>query len=183
MGIPTAFPVKMSTAGIDEKTSTLSDSKSPSFLFICMGNICRSPTVEAVARVEFARAGLAVEVASAGTESYHVGGSADRRAIALAEANGYPMSTHRARQVAPADFTTYDHLLVMDRVNLQALIARTPDTARERVALFLPFAGVAAVDELPDPYYGGKADFQRALDLAREGIDALVQRLRHNRSD
>lgn len=146
-------------------------------LFICMGNICRSPTVEAVARVEFTKAGLDIEVASAGTEDYHIGNPADPRAISMAEANGYPLAAHRARQVVESDFSHYDHLLVMDRVNLRALLARTPTAARDRVALFLPFSRIAGVDELADPYYGDQAAFQGAIDLAREGVRALVKRL------
>ncbi len=146
-------------------------------LFVCMGNICRSPTVEAVARVEFARSGLDVEVASAGTEDYHVGNPADPRSIAIAEANGYPLAAHRARQVLVADFERFDHLLVMDRVNLRALLARAPAAARDRVDLFLPFSGIEDAGELPDPYYSDQAAFQRALDLAREGVRALWRRL------
>jgi protein-tyrosine phosphatase len=146
-------------------------------LFVCMGHICRSPTVEPVARVEFARAGLDIEVASAGTERYHIGHGADPRSIAMAEANGYPLHDHRARQVAAEDFTQFDHLLVMDRTNEAALLARTPADARDRVALFLPFVGISGPAELPDPYYGSTRDFQRALDLARDGIMALARRL------
>ncbi|HET9031352.1 MAG TPA: low molecular weight protein-tyrosine-phosphatase [Dokdonella sp.] len=146
-------------------------------LFVCMGNICRSPTVEAVARVEFARAGLDIEVDSAGTENYHIGRQADPRAIALAEANGYPMSAHRARQVCSDDFSRFDQLLVMDNTNLRAVLAKTPESARDRVALFLPFVGISEPVELPDPYYGSAGDFQHALDLARDGIMALVGRI------
>lgn len=146
-------------------------------LFVCMGNICRSPTVEAVARVEFARAGLDVEVDSAGTESYHIGGRADPRAIAMAEANGYPLASHRARQICPADFSRFDHLLVMDRVNQQAVLTTAPRGGGDRVALFLPFVGISEPVELPDPYYGTNLDFQRALDLARNGIMAYIDRL------
>jgi protein-tyrosine phosphatase len=146
-------------------------------LFVCMGNICRSPTVEAVARVEFARAGLEIEVRSAGTENYHVGAMADRRAIAVAEAHGYPMAMHRARQLCAADFSEFDHLLAMDRVNLDAMLRMAPKQGRDRVGLFLPFAGIARPDELADPYYGGAQDFQRALDLAREGILSCSRRL------
>ncbi|MEZ5462928.1 low molecular weight protein-tyrosine-phosphatase [Dokdonella sp.] len=146
-------------------------------LFVCMGNICRSPTVEAVARVEFARAGLDIEVESAGTESYHVGDQADPRAIAMAEAHGYPMSAHRARQLCAEDFSRFDHLLVMDQVNLRAARARGPLEGRERVELFLPFVGISEPVELPDPYYGSNRDFQRALDLARDGIMAYVDRV------
>lgn len=148
-----------------------------SILFVCMGNICRSPTVESVARVEFAKAGLDIEVASAGTEDYHIGRPADSRSIAMAEANGYPLAAHRARQVADSDFQQFDHLLVMDRVNLRALLARTPSSARDRVAMFLPFSGVDGVEELPDPYYSDEAAFQLALDLSREGIRSLARRL------
>lgn len=148
-----------------------------SVLFVCMGNICRSPTVAAVARVEFARAGLSISVDSAGTEDYHVGSGADRRSVAIAEAHGYPMSTHRARQVRVEDFSQFDHLLVMDRTNHRALLRTAPAAARDKVSLFLPFAGIPEPDELPDPYYGAQADFQIALDLAREGVAALIRRL------
>lgn len=148
-----------------------------SVLFVCMGNICRSPTVEAVARTEFARAGLSIVVDSAGTEDYHVGAGADPRSVAIAEAHGYPLSDHRARQVSQSDFSRFDHLLVMDRVNLRALLKVTPENARNKVDLFLPFAGIAKPVELPDPYYGVQADFQLALDLAREGVAALIRRL------
>lgn len=147
-----------------------------SVLFVCMGNICRSPTVAAVARVEFARAGLSISVDSAGTEDYHVGCEADRRSVAIAEAHGYPMSAHRARQVCAEDFSQFDHLLVMDRINHRALLRTAPAAAKDKIALFLPFAGLAAPDELPDPYYGGPADFQISLDLAREGVAALIRR-------
>lgn len=144
-------------------------------LFVCMGNICRSPTVEAIARSEFARAGLDIEVESAGTEGYHIGDRADPRSIALAEANGYRLSDHRARQVCADDFLRFDHLLVMDNTNLRALLATAPESARDRVAMFLPFVGISKPVELPDPYYGGADDFQRALDLARDGIMALIR--------
>ena len=146
-------------------------------LFVCMGNICRSPTVEAVARVEFARAGLQVEVDSAGTESYHVGQRADPRSIAMAEAHGYPLADHRARQLCAADFSRFDHLLVMDRANLRAALAMAPEGSQDRLQLFLPFVGISGPVELPDPYYGSTPDFQRALDLARDGIMAQVERM------
>jgi protein-tyrosine phosphatase len=146
-------------------------------LFICMGNICRSPIVEAVARAEFARAGVAAEVASAGTENYHVGDRADPRAIRIAGAHGYDLTPHRARQVQRADFAHYDHLLVMDRVNLQALQRLRPDAASAAGRLFLEHAGLGA-DEVPDPYYGGEKDFVHVIALARKGVDAMIGALR-----
>jgi protein-tyrosine phosphatase len=145
-------------------------------LFVCMGNICRSPIVESVARVEFARAGIAAEIASAGTENYHVGQPADERAIAIAEAHGYPLAAHRARQVQRGDFERYDHLLVMDRVNLRALQRVRPGQGAAAAGLFLDHAGLGA-EEVPDPYYGTREDFERVVTLARDGVAAILRRL------
>ena len=145
-------------------------------LFVCMGNICRSPTVEAVARAEFARADLDIDVASAGTESYHIGDRADRRAIAVAEAAGYAMSSHRARQVRKDDFEHFDLVLAMDRVNLRELERWRSSKGTAPAQLFLEYAGIDPV-ELPDPYYGGQRDFELALDLARRGVAAMVEQL------
>ncbi len=141
-------------------------------LFVCMGNICRSPTVEAVARARFARAGLSIEVASAGTENYHVGGLADPRSIAAAARHGYPLGEHRPRQVCTADFLQFDHLLVMDRVNLHAVQRFRPPAGGIEPALFL------GDQELPDPYYGEIADFERVIELAERGVDTWIERLR-----
>lgn len=146
-------------------------------LFICMGNICRSPIVETVARVEFARAGVAVHVESAGTEDYHVGQPADRRAIRIAEAHAYPLAAHRARQVRSADFDSFDHLLVMDQVNLRALEPWRAAHTLLTPKLFLAEAGLGDV-QVPDPYYGTDADFERVVALARSGVSALIERLR-----
>ena len=142
-----------------------------------MGNICRSPIVETVAREELARAGIAAEIASAGTESYHVGEGADPRAIEIAEANGYPLRQHRARQVSAEDFSRYDWILAMDRVNLDALARHRPRAASLEPALFLAHAGYADLDEVPDPYYGKRRDFEHVLDLARRGTALLIERL------
>ncbi len=152
----------------------MSPQASPSFLFVCMGNICRSPMVEAVARVEFAKAGFDARVASAGTEGYHVGDRADPRAIEVAEAHGYPLAKHRARQVVREDFQRHDHVFAMDRVNLRAL-GRLQ--AEHPSRLFLDGAALD-LDEVPDPYYGDREDFERVLALARDGVAALIARLR-----
>jgi len=152
-------------------------------LFVCMGNICRSPMVETVARIEFARAGIAAEIASAGTESYHIGEPADPRAIEIAEANGYPLAQHRARQVKAADFERYDRILVMDRVNLGAIGRHRPRGHARDAALFLPRAGLADIEEVPDPYYGSRKDFEHVLDLARRGSALLIERIAASRED
>jgi protein-tyrosine phosphatase len=157
--------------------------KNTSILFVCMGNICRSPMVETVARVELARAGIAAEIASAGTESYHVGQGADPRAIEMAQAHGYPLAQHRARQVRAADFDDYDLVLAMDRVNMNALRRHRPNDDARLPALFLEHVGFEGLDEVPDPYYGGRRDFERVLDLARRGAALLIERLNAARAD
>ncbi|MBA8883110.1 low molecular weight protein-tyrosine-phosphatase [Dokdonella fugitiva] len=140
-------------------------------LFICMGNICRSPTVEGIARAEFARAGLDIEVDSAGTEDYHVGEPPDERAIRAAAAHGYDIAGLRARQVTSADFERFDLVFAMDRMNLLAL-QRFHRGLGVEPALFL------GDTELPDPYYGTARDFDRVVELSRKGVDVLIRRLR-----
>jgi len=136
-------------------------------LFVCLGNICRSPTVEAVARAEFARAGLDIEVDSAGTAGYHVGEPPDSRSIAAGRAHGYDLSSLRARKIAAADFHRFDRVFAMDRDNLHALCAlRLHDGVEPE--LFL------GDREMPDPYYGDASGFDRVVMLAREGVAALI---------
>jgi len=151
-------------------------------LFVCAGNICRSPVVEFVVRSEFAQAGLDIAVASAGTGPWHVGKPADARTLASAAAHGYELSAHRARRVQSGDFASCDLLLAMDRDNLETLQALCPREYAPRVTLFLPFAGIATPQEVPDPYYGGREDFERVIALARTGARGLVQKLAASRS-
>lgn len=146
-------------------------------LFFCMGNICRSPVVAAVARARFAGAGLSVEVASAGTENYHVGERADPRAIASARAAGYDLAAHRARQMGSRDFSEFDWLLAMDRVNLRAARRHCPSEQTGKLELFLQCAGIAGENEVPDPYFGSAADFRRVIELAEAGAEGLIARL------
>lgn len=133
-------------------------------------------------REHAARAGLKLDVASAGTEDYHIGHSADERAVASARRRGYDVSPHRARHVRADDFERYDHILVMDRVNLRALTARFPAAGAGKAALFLEFAGLDRPHEVPDPYYGTQRDFEHVVDLAESGAKGLIERLQqaHN---
>ena len=140
-------------------------------LFVCLGNICRSPTVEAVARAEFAHAGLEVEVDSAGTAGYHVGEPPDARSIAAGAEHGYDLAPLRARKIVADDFRRFDHVLAMDRDNLHALRALRPHDGVEP-ALFL------GDEDVPDPYYGNASDFERVVRLAREGVARMVAELR-----
>jgi protein-tyrosine phosphatase len=147
-------------------------------LFVCMGNICRSPTVEAVARAEFARAGMRIETASAATHDYHIGEPADARAIACARAHGYALDAHRAQQVTPALLARFAVVLAMDHVNLRDLSRLAPQASAQ---LFLPYCGIDAPAEVPDPYYGSQVDFAHVVELAQRGVRALVERaMAHN---
>jgi protein-tyrosine phosphatase len=148
-----------------------------------MGNICRSPTAEGVFRKALLEHGpdLAVEIDSAGTHGYHVGEPPDPRAIEAAARRGIDLRPLRARMVTEEDFERFDLILAMDRLNREALLARGPVTHHGRVRLFLEFAGLppdAEEVEVPDPYYGGPAGFERVLDLAEEAAAGLIEELR-----
>lgn len=148
-------------------------------LFVCMGNICRSPTAEGVLRQQLQAANLAhsVTIASAGTGDWHVGKPPDRRTSAAALARGYDLSVQRAQQVQVADFARYDLILAMDNDNLQRLEALRPAGSKAELDLFLRRYGVS-VDEVPDPYYGGEQGFETVLDLIEQGVVGLVDELR-----
>ena len=150
-----------------------------SILFVCLGNICRSPTAEGVFRARAARAGLAdrLEIDSAGTGDWHVGHPPDRRAIAAAATRGYDLASLRARQVAVEDFHRFDWILAMDRANLRELGALRPRAFAGHLGLFLDVAPELDVREVPDPYYGGADGFERELDLIETASDALIERV------
>lgn len=148
-------------------------------LFVCLGNICRSPTAEAALREALAEAGLAdhVEVDSAGTGDWHVGEPPDRRMTAAAADAGLTLGG-RARLVTAADFDTADLILVMDRSNLADVRALAPDdAARDKVRLFREFDGGADGDEVPDPYFGGPEGFAEVVDIVRAAARGLVRHL------
>ena len=149
-------------------------------LFVCLGNICRSPTAEAVLQGIAAREApeLALTVDSAGTANYHPGAPPDRRAQAAARERAYNLSSLRARQVRAEDFAAFDLILAMDRNNLQELLERAPAQARGRIQLFLDYAPEQAVREVPDPYYGGPHGFEEVLDLIEAASRGLLRRLR-----
>ena len=150
-----------------------------SILFVCMGNICRSPTAEGVFRKLVADAGLDehIRIDSAGTHAYHSGEAPDRRACAAAERRGIEMSRLRARRVTDRDFEAFDLILAMDRLNLVTLRERAPAGTVGRIRLFLEFSEADA-DEVPDPYYGGTAGFERVLDLVEDAAAGLLRDVR-----
>ena len=149
-------------------------------LFVCMGNICRSPTAEAVFRARVEEAGLAqrILVDSAGTHDYHIGDPPDERAQRAALQRGYDMSTLRGRQVEISDFTRFDYVLAMDRANLAILQRLCPQAQRERLGLFLEYASRHGEREVPDPYYGGAGGFERVLAMAEDASEGLLEQIR-----
>ena len=159
-------------------------SKTTSVLFVCMGNICRSPTAEGVFRHVVAGAGLesSIHIDSAGTHAYHVNEPPDRRARAAAERRGYSLESIRARRVEPADFERFDYVIAMDRDNLALLTGQSEVNYHDKIHLFLDFAD-AAEDEVPDPYYGGAAGFERVLDLVEDASRGLLETLQSTRSE
>lgn len=151
----------------------------PRILFVCLGNICRSPLVEGVARKRCAEAGLTVQLASCGTAGWHAGKGADPRMRAAARAAGFDLESHRARQLQAADFDRHDWLLAMDGDNLNELNRLARPGAPVQAALFLPWAGVASMQDFPDPYYGEAEGFRQCVALAERGVAGLIERLRH----
>ena len=145
-------------------------------LMVCLGNICRSPTAEAMLRKKVHEAGLddRVEVDSAGTADYHVDSPPDRRAVAHGEKRGLAMKQLRGRQVDRADFDRFDFILAMDEDNLANLQRIQPRGSRAQVALLLSYAPQARVREVPDPYYGGADGFERVLDLVESAADGFI---------
>jgi protein-tyrosine phosphatase len=144
-------------------------------LFVCLGNICRSPTVEGVASVLAAREAPHLDLGfdSAGTADYHIGDPPDARSIQAAAARGYDISTLRARQLSADDFRHFDLLLAMDEDNLARMRQLAPRGLAERAQLFLSFAPQTGYQSVPDPYYGGLEGFDTVLDLAEHGVRGL----------
>ncbi|KAA5604746.1 low molecular weight phosphotyrosine protein phosphatase [Roseospira marina] len=151
-------------------------------LFVCTGNICRSPTAEGLFRHKVADAGLAsaVTVDSAGTAAFHVGEPPDERAAEAARRRGYDLDGQTARQVSARDFHRFDLLVAMDRTHFQRLRALAPDeAARDRVVMMSAFSsGPDGPSDVPDPYYGGGGGFERVLDMLEDATDGLLKHLR-----
>lgn len=149
-------------------------------LFVCMGNLCRSPMAEGVFRGQVAQAGLDGRIAidSAGTHDYHIGEPPDPRAQQAAGRRGYDLSMLRGRQVTRADFSEFDYVLAMDATNLRALERLCPSQHAHKLKLFMEFGANVALREVPDPYYGGEQGFEQVLDMVEEASQGLLEHLR-----
>ncbi|MEN1727757.1 MAG: low molecular weight protein-tyrosine-phosphatase [Pseudomonadota bacterium] len=144
-----------------------------SILFVCLGNICRSPTAQAVFADRLERAGLVIELDSAGTIPHHQGRPPDSRAIHHGRLRGLELEHLRAREVVETDFHRFDRIFAMDRANLAELQRRQPTRAAASIELLMSLAPDYGLEEVPDPYYGGDQGFERVLDM----LDAAAQRL------
>ncbi len=151
-------------------------------LFVCLGNICRSPTAEGVFRALVEREGVArcIEVDSAGTHDYHIGAPPDGRAQEAACRRGIDISDLRGRKVTAADFTRFDYVLAMDRSNHEHLRRLCPKGEERRLRLFLEFAPDLGLPDVPDPYYGGRQGFEAVLDLIEIAARGLLRHILDN---
>ena len=149
-------------------------------LFVCLGNICRSPTAEGVFTALVDREGLRdlISIDSAGTGSWHLGDRPDRRAQAAAQNRGYDLSTQRARQIQETDFLNFDYIVAMDSQNYSDLSMMAPKEAKDRIRMLLSFAPKNGMRDVPDPYYGGADGFDRVLDLVEAASLGLLQDIR-----
>jgi protein-tyrosine phosphatase len=153
-------------------------------LFVCLGNICRSPTAHGVFETLVAQQGLQrqIVIESAGTSDWHIGKPPDRRSQQAAERRGYDLSHLRARQVCPEDFHRFDYLLAMDADNLSLLQAMRPAGFAGELQLFLDYASDVSETDVPDPYYGGADGFDRVLDLTENAAMGLLRNIRQRLS-
>jgi protein-tyrosine phosphatase len=149
-------------------------------LFVCTGNICRSPTAEGAFRLAVAEAGMSThfEIDSAGTSSYHIGDAPDARSIAAAATRGIDISALKARRIREEDFHAFDLILAMDHSHLNHLRAMRREEHKAEIRLFLDYHAAARHRDVPDPYYGDAADFETVLDLVEEASKGLLTALR-----
>lgn len=153
-------------------------------LFVCMGNICRSPTAEGVFRHFVKKSGLSddIHIDSAGTHAYHIGDPPDSRAQEAALKRNIDLSSQRARQVTQKDFHEFDYVIVMDHSNHSDLKALCPDEQKDKLNLFLEFSEKFNEDEVPDPYFGGGQGFEHVLDLVEDASQGLLNDIQKNKS-
>lgn len=151
----------------------------PKILFVCTGNICRSPTAEAIFRHQVAMRGLQSRFScdSAGIQHYHAGQTADPRTIKTAADAGIIMDDLRARALTAADFVRFDYLLAMDRGHLHAMQQLVSPEDAHKLHLYLPFSGYPGENEVPDPYYGTQKDFDRVLAMIEQASTSLLDKL------
>lgn len=150
-------------------------------LFVCSGNICRSPLAEGIARHALSEAGLAhrVEVRSAGTHGFHAGEAPDPRALRVALRHGYDLSSQRARRLESSDFEAFDQVLAMDAGHMKILRRLCPESLHAKLEMFMAYAATSEQGEVPDPYFGSEEGFEVVLGYCEDAVRGLVAHLRN----
>ena len=153
-------------------------------LFVCLGNICRSPMAEGTFRKAVEEAGLSdqFEIDSAGTSGWHIGEPPDGRATQTAMTRGIDLSSQRSRKVRQSDFEDYDYIIAMDRDNYTSLMGTSSKGSQDKIRMFLDFAPTLSETEVPDPYFGGQHGFDHVLDLVEAASDGLLEHIMQNRN-
>ena len=155
-----------------------SDTTNPAVLFVCLGNICRSPMAEGAFRKAVTKAGLECEVDSAGTAAYHIGSAPDPRAIATARAHGADISALQGRQLEPRDFDRFTHIFALDTANLAGIRAKAPRNAPAEVSLLMDAVPGREGQPVADPYYGDESDFEAAWEEISLAVRHIVDELK-----
>lgn len=164
---------------MNRKGIMMGSRKTTSVVFICMGNICRSPTAEGVFRhvVEQSNMSDVITIDSAGTHAYHIGESPDSRAQSTALSRGVNLSSQRARKVKREDFDQFDYVIAMDSANLESLKSLREDDQPAKLHLFMDFASDWDNEEVPDPYYGGDNGFEQVFDMVQSASKGLLRHM------
>jgi protein-tyrosine phosphatase len=161
---------------MEENQTAINSNERVKVLFVCMGNICRSPTAHGVFRHLVKVSGLThqIEIDSAGTHAYHIGNPPDERSAQTAKKRGIDLSDLRARKVDLGDLYQYDYVLAMDKRNQEILLDMAPSDVKHKIRLFLEFAPQWGKQEVPDPYYGGEDGFEHVFDLVQAASEGLL---------
>jgi protein-tyrosine phosphatase len=177
LGLPV---VSFAEASRIESDRVMSERRTVGVLFVCMGNICRSPTAQGIFRRFIRDAGLdqVIEIDSAGTHAYHLGEPPDLRAQETARQRGIDLGDLRARRVEPEDFERFDYVLAMDQDNYHSLCAICPPGMERRLNLLMDYAPQLRSREVPDPYYGGESGFERVFDMLEAAAEGLLADIR-----